>query len=296
MTHGIGNRDRDLADAIQIGMLDVFTLSVDKSSEPFAIRCIRDAVSEPGSSSPKIFLSLKEEGAETLFKRNGRVLMTDFLRASQMAGIRSFVARVGMMWTRQQSVEHVQIFEKCLAPDREGNVEGVAGEGSDVAFEIKSGELRIFCSSPAASQDGGGSLLKFALESIPELSFKAGYGYTNPMISRFQPGTGYVKIRPDVLKHALGNAFDNGEDVTAFDVMDSQPSWFKLQNRSFLEKVVIYSPLRHSLLERFPEVGYYQRNGELQVGKLVKHFGTDAVRFKPFEISNPDEFSRHLPT
>lgn len=94
MTHGIGNRDRDLADAIQIGMLDVFTLSVDKSSEPFAIRCIRDAVSEPGSSSPKIFLSLKEEGAETLFKRNGRVLMTDFLRASQMAGIRSFVARV----------------------------------------------------------------------------------------------------------------------------------------------------------------------------------------------------------
>ena len=156
---------------------------------------------------------------------------------------------------------------------------GCAGEGSDVAFEIKSGELRIFCSSPAASQDGGGSLLKFALESIPELSFKAGYGYTNPMISRFQPGTGYVKIRPDVLKHALGNAFDNGEDVTAFDVIDSQPSWFKLQNRSFLEKVVIYSPLRHSLLERFPEVGYYQRNGELQVGKLVKHFGTDAVRY-----------------
>ena len=49
-------------------------------------------------------------------------------------------------------------------------------------------------------------------------------------------------------KHALGSAFGNGEDITAFDVTDSQPSLLKLQNRSFLEKVVKYSPLRHSLL------------------------------------------------
>ena len=97
-----------------------------------------------------------------------------------------------MKWTMQQSEEHVQIFEKCLAPDPGDNVEVVAGEGSDVAFEIKSGEfLSMFSSVPASWEDGGDSLLKFSLKSIPELSFKAGRGYTNPMISRFQPGTGY---------------------------------------------------------------------------------------------------------
>ena len=84
----------------------------------------------------------------------------------------------------QRSVEHVQIFEKCLASDPEGNVQGVAGDGSDVAFQIKSGEfLRVFCSFPASPQDCGVSLLKFALKSIRELSSNARHGYTNPIIT-----------------------------------------------------------------------------------------------------------------